>query len=261
MSRFKIINLFDKLFISISIFLLLYAWINFFIRNLWTTFILSLIFTFAVTFILFYFINSFNQKKTINKKYLLDIEEKFLAFKLLRELDKLNLIKSIIEKELETKKIKNTICYLKDNKYYQIIIATDKENLTQFDIENLISHSQKNIDVLKIICCNFNTNINTKILKNLEIEIITKKKLYDEFFLRFNVFPDCSNLNTKTERKKFKEVVKNFFVPHKAKSYFFCGLILIFSSIILPYHYYYLIFVSTLMLFSILCKLQPLFKH
>ena len=43
MSRFKIINLFDKIFVTSAIFLIIFAWINFYIRDLYTTFILSII--------------------------------------------------------------------------------------------------------------------------------------------------------------------------------------------------------------------------
>ncbi len=261
MSKYKVINLFDKIFITVSIFLLIYAWINFFIRNLWTTFLLSLIFTFASVFILFHFLNKRDEKKTLSKKYIQEMEEKFLAFRLMSKLERFKFLKSVIEKTCECKKIKDSLVFEKNNKTYQILIALNREKLTQFDLINLIQNLEKNVNVLKIICCDFESNLNTKILKNLEIEIISKKKLYDEYFLLYNSFPDSSNLNIQKDQKKFKEILKNFFVSSKAKSYFLCGLVLIFSSIILPYHTYYLIFGSTLLIFSVICKLQPFFMH
>ena len=259
MSKYKVINLFDKIFITISIFLLVYAWINFFIRNLWATFLLSLIFTFACIIILFHILNKHDEKKTLNKKNIQDMEEKFLAFRLMSKSNRLNLIKSIIEKTCECKKIKDSLVFQKENKTEQILIVLEKEKLTQFDLINLIQNLEKNVNILKVICCDFETNLNTKILKNLEIEIIPKKKLYEEYFLPYNSLPNCSNLNIKKDRKKFKEIIGNFFISSKAKSYFLCGLVLIFSSIILPYHYYYLIFGSVLLIFSVICKLQPYF--
>jgi len=61
------------------------------------------------------------------------------------------------------------------------------------------------------------------------------------------------------EKQKFniKTLALNLFVPQKAKSYLFCGSILIFSSIILPYNYYYIIVGSMLLMFGIICKLLP----
>ncbi len=261
MSKFKIINLIDKVFITCAIFLIIYAWINFFIRDLWTTFFLSLIFSFACVFLLFYFFNKRNEKKFISKQNLKDMEEKFLAFRLSPKSDKLKLLKSIIENKYECKKIKDCLVYFKDEKIHQITLATDTQKLSQFELENLIQNSEKNVSVLQIVCCEVDANLNTKILKNLDVEIITKKELYENYFTLFNTFPDCSNLNTKTDRKKFKEIAKNFFIQNKAKSYFLCGLILIFSSIILPYHTYYLIFGTVFLIFSIICKLQPFFNR
>lgn len=261
MSKFKVINLIDKVFITCSIFLIIYAWINFFLRDLWATFFLSLIFSFAVVFLLFYFFNKRNEKKHLSKQHIKDMEEKFLAFRLLTKLNQLKLIKSIIEKTCECKKIKDSLLFFHEGKNQQIMISTNKEKLTQFELENLIQNLEKNVSVLQIICCEVETNINTKILKNLEVKIVTKNELYNKYFLPSNTFPDCSNLDTKIERKKFGEIMKNFLIPQKAKSYFLCGLILIFSSIILPYQTYYLIFGSTLLVLSVLCKLQPLFKR
>ena len=80
MSKYRIVNLIDKIFISVAIFLIIYAWINFYIRNLWTTFFLSLIFTFAVLFILFYFTEKKQNKLSLNKKNVDDMNKYFLAF-------------------------------------------------------------------------------------------------------------------------------------------------------------------------------------
>lgn len=261
MSKFKIINLFDKIFITTSVFLLVYAWINFFIRDLWVTFFLSLIFSSACVFILFYLLNIRKEKKAINKEYLNDIEEKFLAFQLLDKNEKLNLIKSTLKSSCKCEKIKDSLLCSEENQIYQIMIETDCEKLSQFHLIKLTSQRAKNIERLVIICCGVEQNLNRKFLKNLEIVLVDKKQLYDIYFLPNKLFPDTSNLNTKTDRKKITEIAKNFFVPHKAKSYFLCGLILIFSSIILPFHFYYLIFGSTLLIFSIICRLQPCFNH
>ena len=259
MSRFKIINLFDKVFITVSIFLVIYAWINFFIRDLWSTFVLSLIFTSACVFLLFYFLQKKQEQKNVNKNYLDDIEEKFLAFRLMSKTDKLKLLTNIILKQHKCEIKKGNLLFEKENKTYQILLATHIEKLTQFELINLLQNLEKSVDVLLVFCCDAETNLKTKILKNIQIEIVAKKKIYDEYFLHYNTFPDCSNLQTPKEKIKLKEIAKNFFVPRKAKSYFLCGLVLIFSSIILPYHTYYLIFGSILLIFSIICKLQPIF--
>lgn len=259
MSKFKVINLFDKIFVTVSIFLIIYLWINFFLRNLFLTFILSLVFSFACVFLLFYFFNKKHEKKIFNKNYLKDVEEKFLAFRLMSKNEKLYFLSKILKKDHDTKTEKNYVRYIKHNFTIKIFVATHIEKISEYDLINLIE-GVENVDVIQIVCNDFSPNINTQILANCKIEFITKRKLYDDFFLKYATFPNCEKINTKLEKKKLKEIMKNFFIPQKAKSYFWCGLVLFFSSIILPYHYYYLIFATILLLFSVICKLHP-FLH
>ena len=118
---------------------------------------------------------------------------------------------------------------------------------------------EKDTEILIVICNEIFNNLNTKILNNLEIKFVMKNELFENYFLAHRIYPDCANLKVEKPKIKFIDLIKNFFVPSKAKSYFLCGLVLIFSSIILPFHIYYLIFGSVLLLFSIICKLQPIF--
>lgn len=261
MSRFKIINLIDKIFVSVAIFLIIFAWINFFIRNLWLSFVFSLIFSSASIFILFFFMNKHHQKTLTNKNHIKDMNEKFLAFMLLSKTEQLKLLSSIIEKDFECLKLKDSLIFSKNNEITQLMISLENEKISQFNLIKLIQKTEKNIRNLIIVCNDFDFNINSKILKNLSVEFVSKKELYENYFLPKSIFPNCSNLNVENERKNLKIIVKNFINPKKSKPYFLCGLVLIFSSIILPFHTYYLIFGSILLSLSILCKLQPIFKH
>ena len=55
--------------------------------------------------------------------------------------------------------------------------------------------------------------------------------------------------------------MKNFIQPKKAKSYFCCGLLLIFSGFIIPMKTYYFVLGSLLLLFAIMCKLKKYNFH
>lgn len=259
MSRFKLVNLIDKVFVTIAVFLIVYAWINFYIRSLITTFVLSLVFTFAIIYLIYFFVDKKQTQKSITKKRAEEINKNFFAFKMLSKQEKSKLLKSILEKNYPTKLIANKLTYVKDGKTHLVLISCGLDNANQNDIFNLLSENfQKNINEIDIICQNF-LEINTKIYKNVKINLINKQQLYDNFFFKYGIFPDDSALENNINKLSFKAIIKNMFLPHKAKSYFFCGIILIFSSIILPYHFYYLIFGSMFMLFAIICKL-PIFN-
>ncbi len=261
MSKFRIVNLFDKLFISISVFLIAYAWINFYISNLWTTFILSLIFSFACLFVLFYFMDKKQDKLSLNQKKIDNINKYFLAFRLTPRKEKLNILRNILSSENEIIASDDDLIYEKEGKRHLVIIATQYEKLSENDLLNIAEqYAEYNVDAYDIICNDTALNINKNFSKR-SITFINKQKLYTDYFERYSIFPDCSMLNSPISKVRFKDIVKNMFLPHKAKSYFFCGLILIFSSIILPYHIYYVIFGSLLLAFSVACKVIPRFSN
>ena len=258
MSKFKIINLIDKLFISSAIFLIVYAWINFYTRNLWLTFFLSLIFTFAIVYTLFYFVNKKVTNKKTNKKNEDDIEKNFLAFKLSSKQEKLNILNSIISLNYKTEYDKNNLIFYKENKKTLIILATTYNMIDTKILLNLIDEFYSdNIDSFLIVCESIAPDILKDIFKDKEINFITKKILFNDYFLKNNIFPKTTHLNLTKPKINFKNILNSLFIPQKAKSYFTCGLILIFSSIILPYHYYYIVFGSVLLTFSVICKILP----
>ena len=261
MSKFKIINLFDKLFISISIFLIIYAWINFYVRNLWTTFFLSLIFSAACVFVLYYFLNKKQEKVELGKKNTDEMNKSFLVFRLTPRKQKMELLYNLLSKEFNTKLDNGILTYIKDEKKHLVIVATHIERISENDLINLVDEFLDiDVDVIDIICNDVNPNINSKIFVDKKITFITKQKLYLDYFSKYQIFPDNSKIDTSITKLRFKDILNNMFIPQKAKSYFFCGLILIFSSIILPYHIYYIVFGSLLLIFNILCKILPKLK-
>ena len=173
----------------------------------------------------------------------------------------LNLLCEIINKETSCTQKKDYLTFCKEEQKHQLVVASHIEKLNQFELENLLQNLEKDTVVLIVVCNEISGNVNTKILNNLKIKFVMKNELFENYFSAQKIYPDCSNLKVEKTKIKVVDLMKSFFVPSKAKSYFLCGLILIFSSIILPFHVYYLIFGSLLLLFSIICKLQPLFKR
>lgn len=261
MSKFRLVNLIDKLFISSCIFLLIYAWINFYIRNLWTTFILSLIFSFAIIFVLYYFIDKKQDKRINSKKRTDEINKCYLAFRLLPTKNQLELLKTIIDNNHVSTIHNDTLTYIKDNKKHLIILATNIDKLTETDVMNILQGIDKTEPKNINIVCNSYAPMKTKILKNCNISLTDKERLYDEFFLSLSTFPDTSNIDSSITKFSWRDFLLNLFKPNKARSYFFAGLILLFSSIILPYHIYYRVIGSILILFALTCKLLPTFKN
>ena len=134
--------------------------------------------------------------------------------------DQLALINRILKLNHTTRIFNEMIAYKKDGKTHAIIIATNIEKIGEFEFVNLVQ-GKLNFDVIEIICNDYSTNINANLLNNTTITFIPKKKLYDELFSKNSIYPNLSVLNLKNPKPKMKEILKHFFVPNKAKSYFF----------------------------------------
>jgi len=194
------------------------------------------------------------------KNHIKDMEEKFLAFRLLNKKEQLLFMCTLLKSEKNLKFNKTNLTFKRDEKTYTLIIATEFEIIKEYDFINILSKTNLT-DNIMIVCNDYDAKINTEIFENISIEFINKKKLYEEYFLKQNIYPNTPKMNTQNKKIPLKNLLLGFFSRSKAKSYFLFGLILIFSSIILPFHRYYLIFGSVLLIFSIICKLEPIIKN
>ena len=260
MNKFKLTTLVDKLFITCAVFLLVFAWINFFVRNLFTTFFLSLIFSFAILFVCFYFFNHKQLKKTSRANLIKEVEKNFLAFSLLSFKDKLTLLFNILSNAYKCEKHRDKIVYLNGNKRGVVLLFFSNEKITQFELANLVSGMYK-FDEIKIICKEKNPSLNLKIFKNSAIEIVSKNELFNNYFSPASTYPEATFLDNEKPHTNFRKVMRNFISKNKSKSYLFCGLFMMFSSIILPYHIYYLIFGSALLILSVCSRFEHLIFH
>ena len=221
MSRFKIVNLIDKVFVTVAIFLIVYAWINFYIKSLLTTFILSLVISFAIVYAIYYFIDYKNEKTNKIKTNAEEVNKSFLAFKLTSKTLKYKLIKKILDTKFETKLLNNKLTYVDDGKLHLVIICTNIDTLTQNDIINLLDeYGLSKVNEFDIIGNSFALNINTKIIKDKKINLIDKQTLYTDYFLKYETYPDESIIETSATKLKFVDLLKGMFLPNKAKGYF-----------------------------------------
>lgn len=261
MKESKLIKLIDRTFISFCLFLLLYAWINFYLRNLLATFIISSVLTASIVFIIFTHLSSKAKSRSNLESVQIDIDKNFLAFSLLPENEKANLIKTILDREHLTKIEKNKVYYNIDNK--KICIAFLNNDISnQNDLIYAVNElTLSGVDKICLVANVTNQNIETRILKNTEIEIIDKTKLYTDFFLKYEIYPDKTNLVEKNDKINLAKILSKILDENRAKSYFFVGLILVFSSIIIPFRTYYLIFASIFLCLAIACKIIPIFRQ
>ena len=260
MSKFKLVNTFDNLFIVLSIFLISYAWINFYLHSLWLSFFLILIFTGSICVVLHFFLSKKNNKKILTNKTLKEIETNFFAFQLMSQKNQVLLIKSTLKDCKNILTFNNFLTYEKDNKKHLLTLDVLSPTTDDKLIKILSDFADADFDVLEIVNLKNETTIPLNILKEKTIKFIDKSSLYSNHFLPAQKYPNKTQINYSESKLKFNEILKNFLQRKKAKSYFLCGIILLFSSLIFPFSAYYVVMGSTLLFFSIMCIIYPKFK-
>lgn len=259
MSKFKFINLVDTLFLSISTFFITFAWVQFFAKNLIISLIFSAFLTCAILFVLLYL-----KSKKISASHQLTEQNKNLTlFKLaIQTMPNIKLtsnIKKLLPATYQPKCKTGDIYFIKNGITHIITFCFD-ENLTQTRLLEIVKTKQ--VDYISIIYLNLNSDVEhiSKAFKDKKIELISLDSLF-KIFNQKNIIIDTSNIDLSKHKITLKELLKNILARNKSKGYFISGLILLFTSIIIPYKIYYVVFSSILFVLSILCRFKPKGKN
>lgn len=250
MSRFKLVNIFDTIFVVFTLFLIIFSIIQFFVGNFWLSLLLSCITTFAFLFI-YHTIKSHNRvKKEVAKITSEDIENCYSNFAMLTKCQQLNLIKKFIP-------VDKTPC-IKSNKIItsnQIIeVSNNIKEVDKSSLIEIIKGDLSNKKEIVIVAYDYSQDAR-EFVKTLN----TKMTLLDKnnFYLMCKQYKIMfKNTFKKAEKIKFKNIIKNFFHKKHAKGFFFSGFVLIFTGFIVPFKNYYLFFGVILLIFSLICKIK-----
>jgi len=258
MSKFKFINALDSIFVSFSIFLICFAWLEFYIRDIWLSLVISVFVAFCVIFLLKYL----KDKKLTKKMFLIEQDKKVenysINFQLYSDTKKLSLIKNFI-KDKEVKLVAKHLEFIVNDIKTIVIQSFNCENFTKTNLLEILRSYETKCDKLIIFtnniakdCLSFAKNIT-----NLKLILLDKVDFYN-LCVKNNIKVE-EKISLKTEKVSLKNIIKNFFSSTHFKGFFISGCILIFTSIIFPFTNYYLIFGTALIIISLICKL-PRFK-
>jgi hypothetical protein len=255
MSKFKFVNVIDTIFISIVIFLIIFAWIQFFVKNLITALILGIFLTLGIIIVIrwFKFKKHIITQKTIDKKY--NLETFKLTIQTMPSIKLSNIIKHLLPTKYMAKINKGDITFIKNNTK-NIFTFHYSSELTQQALLNIIKTHQA--QQLTIFCSNYSQDIKTtaSAFKNIKIELVNIEQLF-EIFDAYNIKIDTSHINLNNHKITIKDILKNSISRSKSKGYFISGIVLLFTSIIMPYRIYYVVFSSILFALSLICRFKP----
>jgi len=255
MSKFKFINIVDVIFLSILTFFIIFAWVQFFLKNFLLSLFVSAILACSVMLI----VKHIKSRKYSSKQQSLANTSNLTRFKLAIQTMQTSKLVSIIKKLIPSKylpKTTNNDIYFKKNESEHIFTFYYSAPLNDSKVLDIIKN--KKADNIIIFCSTFDKDAKlvSSAFKNKKIELINLEQLY-QLFNSKNIEIDTKNIDLNKSKISFKEIIKNSLSRKKSKGYFISGLILLFTSIIIPYRLYYVLFSSALFLLSLLCRVQP----
>ena len=254
MSKFKFINLIDTIFISITIFLIFFVWIQFFIKNI----VLSLMLGSLLAIGTILGVKALKNQKLSKLKISANNSTKLAKFKIaiqtLPSLKVLSILKKLVPKNLSPISKKGDIIFTKDNKT-NIYTFFFSELLTDSKLLEIIKN--KHADNITIFCVGYNQNtlLVSQAITNIKIKLITLDELY-KICEANNISVNTDHIDLTSHKMHIKDILKGFISPNKSKGYFISGLITLLTSLIIPYRIYYVVFSTILFALSIACKLN-----
>lgn len=241
----------NTLFLSISILLLTFVWVNFYTHNLSLSLFLGLMFTIIFTIMFIIFTKKKLDKENSIKSNKLNYEETKNHFlfssynnisQLLVKLYKLNNIKYI-----------NNYHYTSHN--CDIYLFFEDETLDNKYLIKLLKEHNHN----KILIFCFNYKIDLEI-ENIVIEFINIDNIINK--LKEEKIEIDNLLKIKPKQKVNLNLILNISLnKEKSKTYFIFGLFMIFSSLFSPFTVYYIISGTLLIILSIYSRFNNRFNN
>lgn len=257
MSKFKLINFIDTIFISISLFLILFSVLNYFIKSVFYSSVISAIITFSFLF-LFRLYKNYKKEKQALIPTNEEVENFFINFSLLKNSDYIEMLKKILPESSNFTPSKSHIEFLIKNEKCCLVIFKTLTTLNLLDAINLINKHKTKYNKIFIISFKFDRKINSVLgnYKGNNIKIISAFETLK--LLRKNDIKIDEKIKIKQQKISLKEIFKGFFSKKHSKSFFFGGIIFILTSFIIPFRTYYLIFGILFLIFSIISRFNNL---
>ncbi len=256
MTKLKLNYFFDVILTFLIIFVLLYSWANFYLKNITKSFIIAFLLTSLIVFLLFKIKTKFENKKGMTIKQKEQAQNLCLQLRFLSTQKIVNFFYEAIKQKEEVKKHK---FFLETNT--QIFYPYFEKKTLNLDALCLIFKHHFPQKELVIICCEADkeTCVFCGKIQNKHIKILNFEEIYNKFLQNATIYPNEVELK-KEKKLKLKELLLFSLQKERTKNYLLMGLILITSSFFVLYKIYYLIFGSLLLFLAILTRILPYFK-
>lgn len=242
MKVLKISKLFDFLFGVSFLFLISFVWIRYFFENIWLTLFLSSVLTFLIVAIFHASQKYFLNKKNMTEKDIENASGISTNFLLLKKTETLK----IFEKKLGVKyNVKTKSDFLIINKNILRPIYTTSTITSKEVLETYTKTKNENFDKLIIVCkkASDEAKETTQFFGKTNCIILEEFDAYENIFKPLNFDVVIAN-KAKKEKRKIYDYLSFALNKQRTKNYLMISVFMLFSSFVLRYNIYYIVFAS-----------------
>lgn len=235
------------LFLILIIFCLTFLWINYYIKSIKLSFISAILICSAFIIIYQPTKQFINKKKSKKNKELNDFNNFKLQISYCKYTDIIDILKDYLNIK-NYKQISENHFFI--NQTYDLFFYDNNSNIK--DIFRQRKSSNIKIFAFSEIKLDIKAN-------NIDIEIINLDTLYKiNNIANYNI-PNIINIK-KTNKYSLKDIFCIVLCKEKSKSYFWLGLLILFSSLLTPFNSYYIIYSTILFFLAIFSRFNPFFN-
>jgi len=247
----KFSHISNHIFLLLSVFLLVFIWVEFYLHSINQAFYISIIIT-LVILLSYYPLIKLSKLKKISNKSTLE-EKEHLQTQLL--FGNNNIISNFLLTIFDLapfNKVDNE--HYRVNNNHEVYFFFDNCPLNQNQINSIIRKSLS--EKIYIFCLQNEKYI---IPENTDIEIINLNNIYNKIKEKDTTIP--TNITIKKKAKYSpKEILCIIFNKDRARGYFYSSILLIITSLFTPLNTYYIIMSTTLILLAIYSKFNNRFN-
>lgn len=262
--KVKLSSIFSIFFRLLVIFFVIFIWIRYFVESLILSVFLSVGATFLIDFFIHFILNKKKYISNLKNEEIIKIEQIKNTFILWQESKTTTFFLKMFQNEFDVKKESKFLILKKEEQTIAIKTQFMYRNFCVDDLIDFVSKTKKYNPSKLIICSSEFDKDCFSISKNFDIEIILldAEQTYINFLKKYDCFPSpLVKFNIPNTGTTFKSLFSNAISRSKTKGYLFASVLLLLSSFIIKFNFYYAIMSSLLLILSVISFFSPKFKH
>jgi len=254
MKRYALSNILDTVFKTVIIFAICFVWIRYYVYSLNETLLYTILLTIIINLIFLFFKKKKEKNEKINKDEQLKINECVNEFLFSSHKKNTQFFYKLLQKKHKVTYQKPFLIITKSNGKIGLLPYYKNRKLTMDTVKNFIILAKKKELKKLIICCKTSEQEVLNLCKQytqIKLLILDAKQTYYKLLKPYNYFPQIVTNLIEEQKLTTSQMLVVMFDKKRTKGYVISAVILLFTSFIVPYNIYYVIFSSFLFLLAL----------